>query len=235
MDPKLKAMIDQVTAKRPRTVLDHILEHGEISTAELRDRYGYSHPPRAIADVRDHGIPVKQTRSKGTDGRQMAVYKIDEEGFQEPGKAGRRAFPKVLKVALVERDGKACSLCGGHFPVGALQIDHRVPFEIAGEADVSEAAEFMLVCGSCNRTKSWSCESCPNRVPKDRHVCETCMWASPTSYLHIATEPKRRLDVVWEGADEVRQYDQFAASRTSDEVRDALKEVIRNVRRGPKR
>ena len=29
-----------VTAKRPKTVIDHILKHGHISTEELKEKYG---------------------------------------------------------------------------------------------------------------------------------------------------------------------------------------------------
>lgn len=47
-----------VTAKRPRTVIKHILEHGYITTEELREKYGYNHPPRAARDVREQGIPL---------------------------------------------------------------------------------------------------------------------------------------------------------------------------------
>jgi len=46
-----------VTAKRPRTVIDHILKYGYITTQELKDQYGYNHPPRAARDVREQGIP----------------------------------------------------------------------------------------------------------------------------------------------------------------------------------
>ncbi len=35
-----------VTAKRPRIVIEHILEHGQITTEELKELYGYGHPPR---------------------------------------------------------------------------------------------------------------------------------------------------------------------------------------------
>jgi hypothetical protein len=44
-----------VSAKRPKTVIDHILKHGFISTQELKDTYGYNHPPRAVRDVKEHG------------------------------------------------------------------------------------------------------------------------------------------------------------------------------------
>ncbi len=64
--PKLpKEFIDlchSVTAKRPKTVVDHILEHGSITTEELKEKYGYNHPPRAARDVREHGIPQYPTK-----------------------------------------------------------------------------------------------------------------------------------------------------------------------------
>ncbi len=58
IDPELQPLIDGVTALRPRRVLDHILKHGHITTAELTSEYGYNHPPRAARDVREHGIPL---------------------------------------------------------------------------------------------------------------------------------------------------------------------------------
>ena len=39
------ALCHSVTAKRPKTVIDHILEHGFITTEELKETYGYNHPP----------------------------------------------------------------------------------------------------------------------------------------------------------------------------------------------
>ncbi len=50
-----------VTAKRAKTVIDHILAHGQITTEDLKDIYGYNHPPRAIKDVTDLGIPIKRS------------------------------------------------------------------------------------------------------------------------------------------------------------------------------
>ena len=44
-----------------------------------------------------------------------------------------------------------------------LQIDHRVPDEIAGDTDVEpNPDDFMLLSTSANRAKSWSCEHCEN-------------------------------------------------------------------------
>ncbi len=39
-------------AKRPRTLINHILEHGHITAEEISRLYGYSHPPRAMRDER---------------------------------------------------------------------------------------------------------------------------------------------------------------------------------------
>ena len=41
-----------VTAKRAKTVIDHILKHGHITTEELKNLYGYDHPPRAARCAR---------------------------------------------------------------------------------------------------------------------------------------------------------------------------------------
>ena len=49
-----------VTAKRPRTVIEHILTYGYITTEELKEKYGYNHPPRAARDVREQGIPLDE-------------------------------------------------------------------------------------------------------------------------------------------------------------------------------
>jgi hypothetical protein len=67
-----------VTAKRPKAVLDHILQYGFVTTEELKERYGYNHPPRAARDVRELGIPLETFRVTGGDGRKIAAYKFGE-------------------------------------------------------------------------------------------------------------------------------------------------------------
>ena len=57
----------KVSAKRPRTVITHILKHGFITTQELKDKYGYNHPPRAVRDVKENGIPIEMFRVEGED------------------------------------------------------------------------------------------------------------------------------------------------------------------------
>ena len=56
-------LLNSIKAKRPRTVISHILKHGYITSQDLKDMYGYNHPPRAVRDVREQGIfslPITQ-------------------------------------------------------------------------------------------------------------------------------------------------------------------------------
>lgn len=156
------AKLKSVKARRARTVIDHLLQHGQITTDELKTLYGYNHPPRAIGDVRDHGIPVISTRVKGPDGRSISAYVLGDPSAIDSGKSGRKAFPKKFRTDLVSEYGSRCGVCNLEIEERYLQIDHRVPYRVAGEAVSHSLEDFMLICGSCNRAKSWSCENCPN-------------------------------------------------------------------------
>ncbi len=200
-----------VTGKRARTVIDHILKHGQISTEELKTKYGYNHPPRAARDVKEHGIPLERVTVVGSDGRKIAAYR-----FADPSKvkfrrlAGRTGLSKQIKQALIQKYGCQCFIYLEELPEAQLQIDHRVPYEVAGDVGgQSSPDDFMLLSGSANRAKSWSCEHCENwRNLKKREVCLSCYWAYPEEYSHIAMQPVRRVDLLWQG-EEVAQYDQL--------------------------
>ena len=62
-------LLESVTAKRPRTVIQHILKNGYITSQELKDIYGYNHPPRTIRDVRKYEPPsIKMRKRYGSNG-----------------------------------------------------------------------------------------------------------------------------------------------------------------------
>ncbi len=160
LPPEFLDRIRQVTNKRARIVLDHILQYGYITTEELKERYGYNHPPRAAKDVRDEGIPLKTFSVKSSDGRTIAAYRFgDLLSIVEGRFSGRKTFPKRFKNILYKQSGGKCEICSAEFSSRELQIDHRVPYEIGGDAEFSETntSGYMLVCSSCNRSKSWSC------------------------------------------------------------------------------
>lgn len=221
----------RVTAKRPRTVIDHILKHGQITTEELKEVYGYNHPPRAVRDVREHGIPIETFTVVGSDGRKIAAYRFgNPKDIRFTKKSGRTAFAKALKQDLIVKHGCKCAIYLEKFDARDLQIDHRIPYEVAGDDPDSEQDpnDFMLLCGSANRAKSWSCEHCANwQEAKDKDVCRKCYWAYPEDYTHIATLPIRRVDVIWAG-DEIKVYEKLRERtlQLQKDIPSYVKEII---------
>ncbi len=199
-----------VTAKRPRTVIDHILRHGFVTTEALKTKYGYNHPPRAARDVREHGIALETFRVKGSDGRMIGAYRFaDPEKTQFRRLAGRTGLSKQIKDALMEKCGCRCFIYLEDMDERDLQIDHRVPYEVGGDTDNPD--DFMLLSPSANRAKSWSCEHCENwQMLHRREICLSCYRAYPENYEHVAMRQIRRIDHIWQG-DEVRNYDRLKA------------------------
>lgn len=234
--PKIAELAEKVIAegknKRAIAALKALLAKGEVTTDDLSDM-GYEHPPRAIGDVRDAGIPIVTGRalSKKT-GRQMAVYTFGDPSKIQDGRiGGRSALPKRFKAALIARYGSRDCITGAVLDERVLQIDHRVPFRIAGDAGLSDhdVEEFMLLDASSQRQKSWSCENCDNmRGKRDIAVCKTCYWAFPETYQHIATQQVRRTDIVWQGKD-VEVYDRIAieAQKRGITVADYIRGLVR--------
>lgn len=233
--PKLpKEFLDRlsaITAKRPKTVIDHILRNGSISTEELK-QLGYDHPPRAARDVRELGIPLVTTRVPGPNGRMIAAYEFGNPDQLVAGLTGRTAVSKKFKRELIAAAGSKCSVCGLTFEDRYLQVDHRVPVEVGGDEDDAsrELGSYMLLDGGCNRAKSWSCEHCPNFVTRDPATCHSCYWAIPDGdYEHVATVPERRVMLVWRD-EEVRDYVDLATSAEAlgVPVGEYLKERLRH-------
>jgi hypothetical protein len=222
--------LEAVTNKRPRIVIAHILKHGFITTEELETKYGYKHPPRAARDVREEGIPLESFNVKNAEGRTIAAYRFaDLSKVRKDKVGGRKVFWKGFKRSLIEAVSCQCSVCSTAYEERYLQIDHRIPYEVYGDANAKErnVQEYMLLCGSCNRAKSWSCEHCVNwREDKLLEVCNTCYWAMPESYKHIALRLIRRLDVVWTEK-EVEIYEKLR--KRAESVEEPLPEYVKAV------
>ena len=146
----LLARIEAVTNKRARFVLDSIVKNGVVTTEEINGA-GYEHPPRAARDVRELGFSLKAIKVKHSNGRAIGAYVFDEGEFQT-GKAGRRALSKKGRNAIIHAAGEKCQICGSEHN---LQVDHRIPYEVGGEPELDEEQPYQVLCGSCNRKKSW--------------------------------------------------------------------------------
>jgi hypothetical protein len=217
-----------VAAKRPKTVIDHILKHGHISTEELKTRYGYDHPPRAARDVRELGIELETFRVASASGRKIAAYRFaDPTRKQFRRFSGRTGLSKRIKDQLIQKYGCRCFIYLETLDERDLQIDHRVPYEVAGEAEELKVDDFMLLCGSANRAKSWSCEHCENwKSIKDKRICLSCYWAFPESYRHVAMRQIRRIDLIWQG-EEVEQYETLKSEAVHSGV--AIPQFVKDV------
>jgi hypothetical protein len=87
-----------------------------------------------------------------------------------------------------------------------------------------------MLCPSCNRTKSWTCErDCPNWTERVPELCRTCLWGSPEDYEHIATRVRRQVTVVWQDED-VAAYERLAAraAARSQDVATYLHDLVDN-------
>ena len=217
---KLLQRIETVTNKRARIVLDAIVKNGSISTAELKD-IGYDHPPRAKRDAVELGFAIIHKKAKRPDGQSIAAYVFDVREL-DPNLTGRVVLAKKERDAIIKRKGAKCNLCGA---VHNIQVDHRIPFQVAGESQRDEADPYQLLDGACNRKKSWSCEHCQNWLKlKKLDTCLSCYWANPDAYTHVAMQPERRVDIVWKG-EEVNAFARLkrTADRNKRSVADEIK------------
>lgn len=220
---KLLERVKAVTNKRARFVLDTIIKNGSISTLELQ-KAGYDHPPRAARDAVELGFAIRRVKAKRPDGQTIAAYVFDEREF-DPAKTGRIVVAKRERDAIIERKGSKCNLCGA---THNLQLDHRVPYEVAGESLFDEVDPYQVLDGSCNRKKSWSCEHCENwSKGKDVDVCRSCYWANPDDYTHVAMQAERRVDIVWKGG-EIATFERIKrdARRSGRSIGDEIKTII---------
>ena len=223
--------LESVTKKRARFVIDTILEKGFCSTEDLKDA-GYEHAPRAARDVRELGIPLDTYKVKDRLGKSIAAYRFGdwEEAMaknQLSKSSGRTQLSNKLKQALIQKHGCKCFLYGERYPERLLQVDHRIPYEISGEQDDSDYDKFMLLSPSGNRNKSWACEHCENWVIKDPYMCESCYYAYPEEYDHIAGRAEKKIEVVFAGK-ELETYEKIKklAEKENISVQEAFKKFF---------
>ena len=222
--------ISTITNKRAKIVIDHIMEHGFITTRDVEVKYGYSHPPRAARDVREAGIPLETFNVKSEEGKSIAAYKFgDLTQIQHNKFRGRKLFSKEFKSQLYTLSGGKCAICSGLFEERYLQIDHRMPYEITSDSNnfQQNIEDYMLLCGSCNRSKSWSCERCDNWTGQKKiELCLKCYWGNPSNYDHIALQEIRRLELVWQD-NEIKFFE--ALKKEAEEGKLQLPEHIKSL------
>lgn len=218
LDPKVHDFVDKVLENddislRGKKVLNFLLKHGSITTADIA-AMGYDHPPRAIRDVRDAGIPLITKMETDAHKKRHARYVFgDSSDIKEHMIQGRVTFPKSFKKKLLKIQGNRCAICNQKFDPEYLQIDHRVPYEYNGDSKDLDPKDYMLLCAECNRIKDRATQiGCAKTCFKthDIKIIRSCYWASPEHYTHICMKPIRRLTLTWLNEKQVHSYDIMA-------------------------
>ena len=234
IDPIIREMAERFIAegtnKRAILVLSLLLRNGSVTTAEVQAR-GYDHPPRAFGDVRDAGFPLLREWFTDEQGRRMGRYRFGNSEDIRAGRFhGRTAIPKPFRNRLLAHYGEMDCITGALLPATMLQVDHRIPYRVAGDPETPTwlIEDFMLLDASSQRSKSWSCENWKSIL--DTAICRTCFWAFPESYTHVAMEDVRRTDVVWRGSD-IHLHDRIKDRADAEGITmaEALLRLIRSI------
>ena len=130
-----------------------------------------------------------------------------------------------MKQALIDRYGPKCFIYLEEMDAAALQVDHRVPYEIGGEHEEQDIEYFMLLSPSANRAKSWSCEHCENWTKKDTAFCMRCFWAHPEAYDHIAGKPERTVAILFSGQ-EIEDYEKLSELSGEETAQKVIKRIL---------
>lgn len=229
---KAREFIANNPGARSAKVLEAALDHGGITTEEIL-ALGYKHAPRARQDAVDFGFPMETSYVKDSDGKRIAKYTLLTEAEIRTILKGRAIIPKAFKDKLVKEYGAADRITGLEVEPRALQVDHRIPYQVSGDDGLwaEDMTKFMLLTGSSQRKKSFSCERCPNFLKKkEPEICGTCYWAFPEAYDHIAMRKVRQIEMVWQD-DEADMLDRVKAKlelkgRT---VEEAAKDYIKSL------
>lgn len=230
---EFKEKLESVTNKRAKFVIDTILKKGFCSTEDLKDA-GYEHAPRAARDVRELGIPLDTFKVKDRTGKSIAAYRFgDWEEFKKQNQfsksSGRTQLSNKLKQALIQQFGNICFLYKEKYSEQLLQVDHRIPYEILGEQDENDINNFMLLCPSGNRSKSWACEHCTNWSIKNPDMCVQCYYAHPECYEHIAGVHEKKVEIIFKDKD-IAIYEKIraVAEQENISIQEAFKQFFRN-------
>lgn len=230
--PEIRSKLDTITGKRSLVVVNHIIAHGQITTEDL-ENYGYKHPPRAIRDVQEQGLPLQRFWTKNSQGRRIAGYRFgNPQEIKADRMGGRKVFSKAFIQKIIDKYDEKCAICQAKFKSRYLQIDHKIPYEISGDESAKRKSfDYMPLCASCNRAKSWSCEHCDNWLKsKTEDKCQSCYWGNPESYSHVALQEIRRLEISWQ-AQEIRDYEELKkqASQSTQSMPEFVKKVLRKI------
>ena len=195
-----------------------------------------SQVPRAIRDLKGHGIPiislerinVPQSKSK------VSQYALgDAKDIEANQKYGRQYNPSGMKRRLARLHGSVCVFCGKHLEPKERELDHKLPIEIFGELSPAERLNpdnYQLVCRNCNRLKR---EATSHGAFDDKQdgidAVKSNYWYDPTQYRKNKDDGLYNQSiVVWKNNADVQTYSQIKrySKENNQDFQDTLKSIV---------
>lgn len=199
--PKLVAFIlAPERTPRERSTFAIYLRQGFVTK---QDCYQLGFDPVVTRDLTKHGVVFESHQ-----GRILLDLQASNVALGGPA-----VFPTRERDSLIEQASFLCALCGRQYPRKRLALDHRVPHRVAGNSLVaSQGAEAatQVLCYGCNNDKQHACRDCPNQQSTlNPETCESCFWAYPEAYCHVATTPERRAELAIHNPTLVAAFDKL--------------------------
>jgi len=112
-----------------------------VSYAHLRQASGLDDVPRTVRQLRQDGYAIEVNGQS-----KCRLFTLD------PGEPDgvRRPVTGPLRLAVFDRDGYRCRICGALPTDCALVVDHIIPVEMGGPTVLSN---LCVLCEQCNQEK----------------------------------------------------------------------------------
>lgn len=222
---------------RAKVAADLLIKKGTITKYDFENtNVPVSQAPRAIRDLKDHGIPIKtlerisvpQAKTKVS---QYAFGSVDD--IVSTSKYGRMYNPSGMKEKLVRLHGRVCVFCGKKLSGQDMELDHKLPVNIFGDLSSVERLNpdnYQLVCRKCNRLKR---EATSHGAFDDRKqgmdIVKQNYWYDPVRYRknkkgHLFDQSI----IVWNTNEDRQVYNQIEqyAEDSKKDFQEALKDMV---------
>ena len=223
---------------RAKAAADLLMNKGIITKYDFEStNVPISQAPRAIRDLKDHGIPIKtlervnvpQSKSK------VSQYTFgDVADITVANKYGRMYNPTGMKDRLAKLHGNVCVFCGKELSGKDRELDHKLPVNIFGDLSPVERLNpdnYQLVCRKCNRLKR---EATSHGAFDDRQdgmeVVEHNYWYDPVQYRKNKSDSLfAQSIVIWNTNNDLRLYKEVSqyAKESNKSFQNSLKDIVK--------
>lgn len=221
---------------RAKAAADLLMEKGVITKYDFEETHvPVSQAPRAIRDLKDHGIPIETLRKISVPQAKTKVnrYTLGSiDNINTSMRYGRMYDPTGMKEKLAKLHGDVCVFCGKKLTAKDRELDHKLPVNIFGDLSPVERLNpdnYQLVCRGCNRLKR---EATSHGAFDDQRegmdIVKQNYWYDPVQYRKNRDDRLYAHNViVWNTSKDIQAYKQISqyAKDSSKSFQEALKDI----------